>query len=156
MIVAHAGSEFNALAELVGEYRESWARSGHPLGDERIQLGLHLVLDQDHRRALHIAEKAFNDYNAHMVAALQGWTCDTADSYRGYGDLAMAIERSTFVRAHKSNTYLAGCVTHVGMQMDAIQSELGEVDFSFQVNPAGMSRDLAEQSLILLADHVLR
>jgi alkanesulfonate monooxygenase SsuD/methylene tetrahydromethanopterin reductase-like flavin-dependent oxidoreductase (luciferase family) len=145
-----------AMAELLGVYREAWARAGHP-GRGTVMMAFHMFCHEDQATAEAIARGPLDRYLQSLVAAASEWISGKSSAdYPGYDKVIAGLSRETF------DTQLAKCAAWVGTPdriLDTIatyQREVGGFEIaSLQVNFNDMSLSDAEESMRLFGAKVL-
>jgi alkanesulfonate monooxygenase SsuD/methylene tetrahydromethanopterin reductase-like flavin-dependent oxidoreductase (luciferase family) len=145
-----------AMAELIGTYREAWARAGHP-GHGIVMLAFHLLCHVEQGEAERIARDPLERYLRSLVAAASAWTSGTSSvDYKGYDQVIAALARETF------DTQVEKCAAWVGTPeriLDTIatyQRQVGGFEIaSLQVNFNDLPLAAAEASMRLFGERVL-
>ena len=145
-----------AMAELIGTYREAWARAGHP-GHGTVMLAFHMLCHTDQAEAERIARDPLERYLRSLVAAASAWTAGTPSAdYKGYDQVIAALARETFA------TQVEKCAAWVGTPeriLDTIatyQRQVGGFEIaSLQVNFNDLPLAEAEASMRLFGEQVL-
>ena len=145
-----------AMRELLGAYREAWARAGHS-GSGTVMLAFHMLCHENQHEAEQIARGPLNRYLASLVDAASGWT-EGAPSvdYPGYDKVIEALSRETF------ETQVEKCAAWVGTPdriLDTVATyrrQIGNFEIaSLQINFNDMPLAAAESSMRLFGDRVL-
>lgn len=145
-----------AMAELLGVYREAWARAGHP-GRGTVMLAFHMFCHADQATAEAIARGPLERYLRSLVSAASEWISGSASAdYPGYDQVIAALSRENF------DTQVEKCAAWVGTPeciRDTIatyQRQVGGFETaSLQVNFNDMSLPDAEASMRLFGAEVL-
>jgi alkanesulfonate monooxygenase SsuD/methylene tetrahydromethanopterin reductase-like flavin-dependent oxidoreductase (luciferase family) len=145
-----------AMAELIGLYRESWQRAGHP-GRGTVMLAFHMFCHEVQADAEHIAREPLNSYLRSLVAAAADWTAgENSADYPGYDKIIAALAEENF------DTQVAKCAAWVGTPqriLDTVATYRGQIgDFeiaSLQVNFHDIALIDACASMRLFGEKVL-
>ncbi len=145
-----------AMAELIGAYREAWARAGHP-GSGTVMLAFHMLCHRDQAEAERLARGPLERYLESLVAAASDWTRGTSSAdYPGYDKVIAGLAAETF------ETQVAKCAAWVGTPaaiLDTVatyQRQIGPFEIaSLQVNFNDLPLEAAEASLRLFGELVL-
>jgi alkanesulfonate monooxygenase SsuD/methylene tetrahydromethanopterin reductase-like flavin-dependent oxidoreductase (luciferase family) len=145
-----------AMAELLGLYREAWARAGHP-GRGKVMLAFHMFCHPVQAEAERISRGPLERYLGSLVAAASAWMSgERSADYPGYDKIVAALSRETF------ETQVEKCAAWVGTPdciLDTIASyqlQVGGFDIaSLQVNFNDLPLADAEASMRLFGDRVL-
>ncbi len=145
-----------AMAELLGVYREAWARAGHP-GSGTVMMAFHMFCHEDQVTAEATARGPLDRYLQSLVAAASEWISgESSADYPGYDKVIASLSRETF------DTQVAKCAAWVGTPgriLDTVatyQREVGGFEIaSLQVNFNDMSLSDAEASMRLFGAKVL-
>jgi alkanesulfonate monooxygenase SsuD/methylene tetrahydromethanopterin reductase-like flavin-dependent oxidoreductase (luciferase family) len=145
-----------AMAELLGLYREAWARAGHP-GRGTVMMAFHMFCHEDQATAETIARGPLDRYLQSLVAAASEWIGGKASAdYPGYDKVIAGLSRENF------DTQVAKCAAWVGTPeriQDTIatyQRQVGGFEIaSLQVNFNDMSLSDADASMRLFGAQVL-
>ena len=145
-----------AMAELLGLYRDAWARAGHP-GRGTVMLAFHLFCHPNQAEAERIARDPLERYLKSLVAAASDWVSgETSADYPGYDKIIAGLARETF------ETQVEKCSAWVGTPeriMDTIagyQRQVGGFEIaSVQVNFNDLPLADAEASMRLFGEQVL-
>ena len=146
----------DAMAELIGAYREAFRREGHP-GQGTVMLAFHMLCHPDQAEAERIARAPLERYLKSLVAAASDWTSGTTSAdYKGYDRLIDGLARETF------ETQVAKCAAWIGTPeriLDTIATyrrHVGGFEIaSLQVNFNDIALEAAEASMRLFGEHVL-
>jgi alkanesulfonate monooxygenase SsuD/methylene tetrahydromethanopterin reductase-like flavin-dependent oxidoreductase (luciferase family) len=145
-----------AMAELLGIYREAWARAGHP-GRGTVMMAFHMFCHEDQATAEAIARGPLDRYLQSLVAAAAEWISGKSSAdYPGYDKVIAGLSRENF------DTQVAKCAAWVGTPeriRDTIatyQRQVGGFEIaSLQVNFNDMSLSDADASMRLFGAKVL-
>jgi alkanesulfonate monooxygenase SsuD/methylene tetrahydromethanopterin reductase-like flavin-dependent oxidoreductase (luciferase family) len=145
-----------AMAELIGTYREAWARAGHA-GHGTVMLAFHMLCHAEQQEAERIARDPLERYLRSLVAAASAWTSGTSSAdYKGYDQVIAALARETF------DTQVEKCAAWIGTPeriLDTIatyQRQVGGFEIaSLQVNFNDLPLAAAEASMRLFGERVL-
>ena len=145
-----------AMAELIGAYREAWARAGHA-GTGTVMLAFHMLCHRDQDAAENLARGPLERYLKSLVAAASDWTEGTTSAdYPGYDTLIAGLAAETF------ETQVAKCAAWVGTPariLDMVADyhrQIGDFEIaSLQVNFNDLPLDAAEASMRLFGEAVL-
>jgi alkanesulfonate monooxygenase SsuD/methylene tetrahydromethanopterin reductase-like flavin-dependent oxidoreductase (luciferase family) len=145
-----------AMAELIGLYRESWARAGH-VGTGTVMLAFHMFCHSDQAEAERIAREPLNRYLRSLVTAASDWTSGASSAdYPGYDKIVAALARDDF------DSQVEKCAAWVGTPeriLDAVVSyrrQIGDFEIaSLQVNFNDIRLADAEASMRLFGEAVL-
>jgi len=145
-----------AMAELIGAYREAWARASHP-GTGTVMLAFHMLCHRDQEEAENLARGPLERYLKSLVAAASDWTAGTTSAdYPGYDTLIAGLAAETF------ETQVAKCAAWVGTPariLDMVadyRRQIGDFEIaSLQVNFNDLPLTAAEASMRLFGEAVL-
>lgn len=145
-----------AMAELIGVYREAWAKAGHP-GRGTVMLAFHMLCHTDQAEAERIAREPLERYLRSLVAAASDWiTGANSVDYKGYDQVIAVLAAETF------DTQVAKCAAWVGTPeriLDTIatyQRQVGGFEIaSLQVNFNDVPLAAAEASMRLFGEQVI-
>ena len=145
-----------AMAELLGLYREAWARAGHP-GRGTVMLAFHMFCHLEQQAAEDIARGPLERYLKSLVTAASDWLLGEGSAdYPGYDKIIAGLARETF------DTQVEKCAAWVGTPeriLDTIasyQQQVGGFEIaSLQVNFNNLALADAEASMRLFGAAVL-
>ena len=145
-----------AMAELLGLYREAWARAGHP-GRGTVMLAFHMFCHPEQQAAEDIARGPLERYLKSLVTAASDWLLGEGSAdYPGYDKIIAGLARETF------ETQVEKCAAWVGTPeriLDTIaqyQQQVGGFEIaSLQVNFNDLALADAEASMRLFGAAVL-
>ena len=146
----------DAMAELLGTYREAWKRAGHP-GRGTVMLAFHMFCHADQAEAERIARGPLDRYLRSLVAAASEWIggASSAD-YPGYDKVIAALSCENF------DSQVAKCAAWVGTPerildtIAAYQRQVGGFEIaSLQVNFNDIAMADAEASMRLFGERVM-
>jgi alkanesulfonate monooxygenase SsuD/methylene tetrahydromethanopterin reductase-like flavin-dependent oxidoreductase (luciferase family) len=144
------------MAELIGLYREAWARAGYA-GTGTVMLAFHMFCHADQVEAERIARDPLNRYLQSLVSAASDWTNGTSSAdYPGYDKIVASLARDNF------DTQVEKCAAWVGTPeriLDIVTTchrQIGDFEIaSLQVNFNDITLANAEASMRLFGDKVL-
>ncbi len=145
-----------AMAELIGTYRDAWARAGHP-GTGTVMLAFHMLCHRDQQEAENLARAPLERYLKSLVAAASDWTAGAASAdYPGYDKIVAALATETFATQVAKSAALVGTPARIIEMVLAYREQVGWFETaSLQVNFNDLPLAVAEASLRLFGETVL-
>jgi alkanesulfonate monooxygenase SsuD/methylene tetrahydromethanopterin reductase-like flavin-dependent oxidoreductase (luciferase family) len=144
------------MGDLIGAYRESWVKAGHP-GEGRVMLAFHMYCHEDRDEAIRIGREPMNRYLKTLVDAARDWTrgASSAD-YKGYAELIDMLDKETFESQVDKGAAWVGTPDELTAQIEAYDAAVGGFeDASLQVNYNTISYDEAAHSVRLFGEKVI-
>ena len=145
-----------AMAELIGTYRDAWARAGHP-GNGTVMLAFHMLCHRDQTEAERIAREPINRYLRSLVEAASGWLSgESSADYPGYDKIIAGLALETFETQVEKCAAWVGTPQHILDTVATYRGQIGDFEIaSLQVNFNDVTRADAEASMRLFGEHVL-
>ena len=145
-----------AMADLIGAYRDAWARAGHS-GTGTVMLAFHMFCHRDQADAERIARGPLERYLGSLVDAGSGWISGAASAdYPGYDKVIAGLAAETF------ESQVAKCAAWVGTPeriLDTVATyrrQIGDFEIaSLQLNFNDIPLAEAEASMRLFGERVL-
>jgi natural product biosynthesis luciferase-like monooxygenase protein len=154
MIVPYAGKP-GTLQELIKLYRRVWKESGHPAGQEKVQVSMFLCVDETREAAMRQYERTMTRYVECFAEAVQSWKNVSSPHYVGYDKMVQQIVSTTPQKVIESGGAYAGAPDDVIAQVQRSIDAFGEIEPSMQVNMGGTKLEDALKTLDLFASRVM-
>lgn len=144
------------MAELLGNYRESWQSAGHP-GQGPVMIAFHMFCHRDSAKAVEIAHDPLDRYLKTLGKAASGWLQGaTSPDYPGYDKMIEGLAKETFETQVARGAAWVGDPKELREQIKDYQQALGGFDIaSMQVNFNTISVEDAEESMRLFSAEVM-
>jgi alkanesulfonate monooxygenase SsuD/methylene tetrahydromethanopterin reductase-like flavin-dependent oxidoreductase (luciferase family) len=144
------------MAELIGLYREAWARAGHK-GQGKVMLAFHMLCASSESEAVVKARAPLNAYLKSLVDAASDWTSGLSSAdYPGYDKIIAGLAAETFDSQVAKSAAWVGTPARLVEQILAYDQAVGGFDSaSLQINFNTISRADAEASMRLFAREVI-
>jgi len=145
-----------AMAELLGVYREAWARAGHP-GHGAVMMAFHMFCHEDQATAEAIARGPLDRYLQSLVAAASEWISGASSAdYPGYDKVIAGLSRENFDTQVEKYAAWIGTPERIRDAIATYQRQVGGFEIaSLQVNFNDMSLADADASMRLFGEKVL-
>jgi alkanesulfonate monooxygenase SsuD/methylene tetrahydromethanopterin reductase-like flavin-dependent oxidoreductase (luciferase family) len=154
MIVPYAGKP-GQLTDLVKTYRRVWKESGHPPGQEKVQVSMFLCVDEDRKEAQARFARILGRYVEMFSEAVSEWKTTTSAQYPGYEKLVAAIASTTPASVMKNGGGYVGTPDEVIAQVQASIDTFGDIEPSMQINFGGATTEESLKTLELFAARVM-
>jgi len=145
-----------AMAELLGVYREAWARAGHP-GHGTVMMAFHMFCHEDQATAEAIARGPLDRYLRSLVTAASEWISGASSAdYPGYDKVIEGLSRENFDTQVEKYAAWVGTPERIQDAIATYQRQVGGFEIaSLQVNFNDMSLADADASMRLFGEKVL-
>jgi alkanesulfonate monooxygenase SsuD/methylene tetrahydromethanopterin reductase-like flavin-dependent oxidoreductase (luciferase family) len=145
-----------AMAQLIGIYRDAWARAGHP-GQGTVMLAFHMLCHRDQAEAEALARAPLERYLKSLVAAASDWTAGAASAdYPGYDKVIAGLAAETFDSQVEKCAAWVGTPQRILDTVATYRNQIGAFEIaSLQVNFNDLPIACAEASLRLFGEAVL-
>jgi alkanesulfonate monooxygenase SsuD/methylene tetrahydromethanopterin reductase-like flavin-dependent oxidoreductase (luciferase family) len=144
------------MVDLIGTYRESWQKAGHP-GRGTVMLAFHMFCHEDADRAVEIAHDPLNRYLRSLVDAASDWTAGmSSKDYPNYDKIIAALARETFETQTEKGAAWVGPPEKLIETIERYDEMVGGFDIaSMQVNFNTVPVEDAERSMRLFGEKVM-
>ena len=124
-----------AMAELIGIYRNAWARAGHR-GNGTVMLAFHMLCHRDQNEAERIAREPINRYLRSLVHAASEWLSgESSADYPGYDKIIAGLASETFETQVAKFAAWVGTPQRILDTVSTYRAQIGDFEIaSLQVN----------------------
>ena len=145
-----------AMAELIGTYREAWRSAGH-LGSGRVLLSFYMYTANDTAHAVEIFRPHVNGYLRALVDATADWLNGASTAaYPGYDKIIAGLKSDSFDSQRAKGTVWVGTPAEVLDVIADYRRRSGGFEIaSLNVTPHMMPVDAAARSMRLFSQAVM-
>lgn len=145
-----------SLGEMIGLYRESYRKAGHP-GKPRVMLTVPMYCAADSAEAVETYREPVNRHLQYLVEASAEWGAGvTSKDYPNHPKMLEGLRKANFDAQRKIDMAWAGSPSEICDMIAGLDRALGGVDeVSLHANSWTLGADLAEASLRLFAKEVM-
>lgn len=154
MIVPYAGKP-GVLQELVQTYRRVWRESGHPPGEEKVQVSMFCCVDETREAARRTFTRIMNRYVETFAEAVSAWRNTSSPHYAGYAKMVEGIVSTKPDDVIEKGGAYVGTPEEVIEQLRASSERFGEVEPSMQINMGGATDAESMRTLELFGTKVM-
>ena len=153
MAIPLAGGQ---MAELIGLYRDAWAKAGHP-GRGRVMLAFHMFCHEDAETAAEIARAPLNAYLKSLVDGAGHWLKGAnSTDYPGYDKIIAGLSKETFETQVAKGAAWVGDPAAIRQTIADYYDRVGGFEIaSLQVNFNTIAVEDAERSVRLFSKEVM-